>query len=163
MSPFARLKNLARPSGLRSVWGTLRAIPGGGIIMGRLVGRLAPYTGTIRPEVLQLEHGFAKVRMADRPALRNHLRSVHAIALINLAEATSGLAMMFTLPDDARGIPNRLEIDYLKKARGPMIADCTCPPLSGNEKKNYVVEIDIKNEASEVVARAKAMWVVGPA
>jgi uncharacterized protein (TIGR00369 family) len=163
MSPFARLKNLARPSGLRTVWSTLRGFPGGGVIMGRLVGRLAPYSGTIRPEVLQLEHGFAKVRMADRPALRNHLRSVHAIALINLAEATSGLAMMFTLPDDARGIPNRLEIDYLKKARGPMIAQCTCPALSGNEKKNYVVEIDIKNESGEVVARAKAMWVVGPA
>ncbi len=163
MSPFTRLKNLARPSGLRSVWSYLRAVPGGGVIMGRLVGRLAPYTGTIRPVVLQLEPGYAKVRMEDRPALRNHLRSVHAIALINLAEATSGLAMMVTLQDDARGIPNRLEIDYLKKARGPMIAECTCPSISGNEKKNYVVEIDIKNEAGEVVARAKAMWVVGPA
>lgn len=163
MSPFTRLKNLARPSGLRSVWSYLRSLPGGGVIMGRLVGRLAPYTGTIRPVVLQLEPGYAKVRMEDRPALRNHLRSVHAIALINLAEATSGLAMMATLQDDARGIPNRLEIDYLKKARGPMIAECTCPSISGNEKKNYVVEIDIKNEAGEVVARAKAMWVVGPA
>ncbi len=157
------LKNLASPSTLRSLWGTLRAVPGGGALMGRIVGRLAPYTGTIRPEVLALEQGYAKVRMADRPGVRNHLRSVHAIALLNLGEATTGLAMMASIPDDARGIITHLGMDYLKKARGTLTAECTCPQVSSNERKEYDVFADIKNEAGEVVARATAKWMVGPA
>lgn len=156
------LKNMASPSGLRLLWNYLRAIPGGGLLLGRILGRMAPYTGTIRPEVLQLEPGFAKTRMQDRPGLRNHLKSIHAIALINLAEATTGLAMMYSMPDDARGIPTNLSIEYVKKARGTITAECSCATISSTEKKEYEVVADLKNEAGEVVARATAKWMVGP-
>jgi acyl-coenzyme A thioesterase PaaI-like protein len=156
------LKNVASPSTLRLLWNTLRAVPGGGVVMGRLVGRLAPYTGTIRPEVLSLEPGYAKVRMADRPAVRNHLRCVHAIALMNLGEATTGLAMMVSMPDDARGIITHLSMEYLKKARGPITAECSCAQVSSTERREYDVFADLKNEAGEVVARATAKWMVGP-
>ncbi|MBL8915243.1 MAG: DUF4442 domain-containing protein [Archangium sp.] len=156
------LKNMASPSGLRLLWNYLRAVPGGGLILGRILGRMAPYTGTIRPEVLQLEPGFAKTRMHDRPGLRNHLKSIHAIALINLAEATTGLAMMYSMPDDSRGIPTNLSIEYVKKARGTITAECSCAQISSTEKREYEVVADLKNEAGEVVARATAKWMVGP-
>ncbi len=156
------LENLASPATLRALWSTLRSVPGGGVVMGRLVGRMAPYTATIRPEVLALEPGFARVRMADRPAVRNHLKCVHAIALMNLGEATTGLAMMASIPDDARGIVTHLGMDYLKKARGPLTGECTAPLISSTERKAYDVVADLKNEAGEVVARATARWMVGP-
>ena len=156
------LKKVASPSTLRLLWNTLRAVPGGGVIMGRLVGRMAPYTGTIRPEVVSLEPGYAKVRMADRPAVRNHLACVHAIALMNLGEATTGLAMMVSMPDDARGIITHLSMEYLKKARGPITGECSCAQVSSTERREYDVVADLKNEAGEVVARATAKWMVGP-
>jgi acyl-coenzyme A thioesterase PaaI-like protein len=158
-----QFKNLASPSGLRLLWSYLRAVPGGGKLLGRMLGMMARYTGTIRPEVLALETGFAKARILDRPALRNHLNSVHAIALMNLAEATTGLAMMYSMPDGTRGIPVHLEIDYAKKARGPITAECSCAPISSTERKEYTVQADLTNEAGELVARATARWMVGPA
>lgn len=157
------LKNMASPSGLRLLWSYLRAVPGGGLVLGRLLGRMAPYTGTIRPEVVSLEPGFAKLRMHDRRGLRNHLNSVHAIALINLGEATTGLAMMYSMPDGTRGIPKALAIEYVKKARGTITAECSCAQVTSTEKKEYEVIADLKNEAGEVVARATAKWLVGPA
>jgi acyl-coenzyme A thioesterase PaaI-like protein len=156
------LKNMNPSVTLRAVWSRLRNIPGGGIVMGRMLGVLAPYTGTIRPEVVTLEPGFSSIRIHDRRAVRNHLSSVHAIALLNLGEVATGTALLFTIPDNARGIIVHLGMDYLKKARGTLTAECNCPPISGTEKKQYDITADIKNEAGEVVARAHAKWQVGP-
>lgn len=157
------LTRLMDPSQLTSVWGLLQSVPGGGRIMGNLVGRLAPYTGTIRPEVLELRPGYARVMMRDRRGLRNHLNSVHAIALMNLGEAVTGVAMLASLPPNTRGIPNRLTMDYLKKARGNITGTCTCEVLPTNEKQEREVVGELSNEAGEVVARITARWQIGPA
>lgn len=151
------------PSQVGTIWGLLQALPGGGRIMGRLIGRMAPYTGTIKPEVLELAPGRARVLMRDRPALRNHLRSVHAIALMNLGEATTGLAMLASFPPNTRGIPNKLEMECLKKARGNITGTCVCPVIATNAKQEATVVGELTDEAGDVVARITARWTIGPA
>jgi acyl-coenzyme A thioesterase PaaI-like protein len=157
------LSRLATSETLRRAWGVLRHAPGGGMLMGQILGNLAPYTGTIRPEVLTLEEGYARIRMQDRRSVRNHLRSVHAIALMNLGEVATGVAMMSALPGDMRGIITHLEMDYLKKARGPITAECRAPVAVVGERREYDVQADLTDEAGEVVARARARWLIGPA
>ena len=50
---------------------------------------------------------------------------------------------------------------YLKKARGPITATCTCPAVTSTEKQDLEVHAELTNEAGEVVARAHARWRVG--
>lgn len=157
------LRNLASGSTLRSTWGLLQKAPGGGRLMGRLIGRMAPYTSTIRPQIIALEPGFAKVRMNDRPQVRNHLHSVHAIALMNLGEVATGTAMLVSMPEQTRAIITKLSMEFLKKARGPITGECTCQIPPTTERHEYTVSADLKNEAGELVARAHATWLVGPA
>ena len=157
------LSRLASAETLRRTWNVLRHAPGGGVLMGQILGNLAPYTGTIRPEVLAMEAGYVRVRMRDRRGVRNHLRSVHAIALMNLGEAATGLAMMSALPEGMRGIITHLEMDYLKKARGPITAECRAPVATAGERREYDVQADLTDERGEVVARAGARWLIGPA
>jgi acyl-coenzyme A thioesterase PaaI-like protein len=157
------LSRLASSESLRRAWGVLRHAPGGGILMGQILGNLAPYTGTIHPEVLTLEEGYARVRMRDRRSVRNHLRSVHAIALMNLGEVATGVAMMSALPGDMRGIITHLEMDYLKKARGSITAECRAPTAVAGERREYEVQADLSDESGQVVARARARWLIGPA
>ncbi len=101
--------------------------------------------------------------MRDRPAVRNHLRSVHAIALANLAEVSSGLALLAGLPAEARAILVGLEVDYLKKGRGTLLSRCDFPPVTSAEARDLVVESEITDGTGELVARGRARWRIAPA
>ena len=137
-------------------------LPGGAAIFGWILGRKVPYTGTIKARVEELTPGYSKVRMADRRRLRNHLRSVHAIALANLGELATGLAVMAALPDDARGIPMEIKLDFLKKARGPITAEGRCAVPDASQKQEHPVEALLFDEDGDKVARFSARWMIGP-
>ncbi|MEZ6014804.1 MAG: hotdog fold domain-containing protein [Planctomycetota bacterium] len=126
------------------------------------LGRAVPYTGSIKPEVLELAPGRACVAMRDRRAVRNHLRSIHAIALVNLGEVTSGLALLVGLPDDARGIVKGLSIEYRKKARGRLVARTECTPPSDNTKRDLTVEATLSDQEGDTVAVVHVEWRISP-
>jgi acyl-coenzyme A thioesterase PaaI-like protein len=100
--------------------------------------------------------------MQDRRAVRNHVSSVHAIALANLGEVSTGLALMSGLPENARAIITQLSLEYLKKARGQIIAECDCTPPATSERQEIDVFSELRDEQGTLVARARARWLVGP-
>lgn len=129
----------------------------------RVLGRAVPYSGTLRPRVVSLDPGRAVVEMNDRRGLRNHLGSVHAIALANLGELASGLAMTASLAPEVRSIVTHLEIDYLKKARGPLTAvGQASPPSSVSDSVDTIATADITDSGGDVVARVRATWQLRP-
>ncbi len=137
-------------------------LPFGKKIFSYLLGKTIPYTGSICPFVEELQPGSARVILKDRKRVRNHLHSVHAVALMNLAELTSGLATVGSLPHGLRGILVGFRIEYLKKARGTLTAEAQSPVSTKMEKVELLTEVNIKNASGEVVCRAWATWLVGP-
>ncbi|HEU4586053.1 MAG TPA: hotdog fold domain-containing protein [Gemmatimonadaceae bacterium] len=144
------------------LWRTLSPLPAGKWIFSRLLGFRVPYTGSVRPRVEELRPGYARVSMRDRRAVRNHLHSIHAIALANLAEVTSGLAMIVGLPREARSIVTAFSIEYLKKARGPLVAECSTPIVDASTEREHLIESIVRDSTGDVVAKGAARWLVGP-
>jgi len=147
---------------LRRQWRTLSGKPGGKWLFSKGLGHFAPYTGRLGAHVQVLEPGRCVVVLDDRRKVRNHLRSVHAMALANLGEMVTGLALMNSLPDGARGILTGYRISYLKKARGQLLAECRCVIPPDNGKREYELGGKIRDTDDEVVAVVSARWLVGP-
>lgn len=149
---------MVNPTQLMSVYRTLAKLPGGRRVFSKAVGRAAPYTGTLPFLVEHLEPGFARVRLYDRKGVRNHLNSLHAIALMNLGEVSTGLAMYSTLPPSGRGIITDLGMSYVKKARGRIIAECHAEAPSEPGRSDVHLEAILRNTNGVEVARARACW-----
>ena len=152
-NPIARLQRL---------WSRLHKLPGGRWLFSHILGWIVPYSGSISAKVIRLEPGYAQLQLRDHRRVRNHLNSIHAIALTNLGEYTSGLAMLGTLSESTRGIPTKISIEFYKKARGVLLAESNCTPPIITEDTDFEVYTDIKDSEGDVVARTTVNWRLSP-
>ena len=136
-------------------------LPAGHWIFSRLVCFKAPYFATIAPRFVALEPGRCEVRIRDRRRVHNHIGTVHAIALCNLAELSTGVMTDATIPADMRWIPKGMSVRYLAKARGAMTATAIVPAIdaatSAHEQR---VHVEVHDAAGQLVFDADiAMWI----
>lgn len=130
-------------------------------LFAKLICRRAPYFASIAPRIELLEPGRCIVQIRDRRAVRNHIGTVHAIALCNMAELAGGLATDATIPDAMRWIPKGMRVRYLAKARGTLTAAATVASVAdASVAQELQAHVDVRDLAGEVVFEADiAMWV----
>lgn len=139
----------------------LSAVPGGNYIFNRLIAWNIPYSSTIKAKVDILKPGYARMVLKDKRSVRNHLHSIHAVALTNFGELSSGLALNTALPENVRGIVTKITTDYFKKARGTLVAECRCEPPSVTGDVDFTVTADIKDSSEDIVATVNVIWRLG--
>ena len=147
---------------LLSTWERFKNVPGGHFLVSKILAFKIPYTGTVTPFVLELSPGHSKVKMNDRRAVRNHLNCVHAIAQANLGEFCTGLAMTALISEKGRAIITELSIEYVKKARGTLIAECHCEDVDDKVSKTHPIQSIIRDSSGDIVSKVTAQWLVGP-
>ena len=100
--------------------------------------------------------------MRDRRRVHNHIGTVHAIALCNLAELSAGVMAEATLPAGMRWIPEGMTVEYLSKATGSMHAVATpdAPLVASDTGHEWPVVVLVTDQVGKAVFRARiAMWV----
>lgn len=135
--------------------------PLGHWMFSRAVCFKAPYFGTISPKFTLLENGRCEAIIKDRRAVHNHIGTVHAIALCNLAELCAGVMTDASLPKGMRWIPKGMTVSYLKKASGTLRGIAT--PMIALETRDsgydLPVNVDVLDASGDKVFHAEIrMW-----
>ncbi|HEX7732326.1 MAG TPA: hotdog fold domain-containing protein [Rhodanobacter sp.] len=143
------------------LWRRLSRLPAGRWLYGRLICFKAPYFATIAPRFVALEPGRCEIAIRDRRRVHNHLGTVHAIALCNLAELCAGVMTDATIPAGMRWIPRGMAVEYLAKARGAMHASALPERAAVESVDGYAwpVTVRVRDDAGAEVFRARIeMW-----
>jgi acyl-coenzyme A thioesterase PaaI-like protein len=143
------------------LWKFLNRLPGGYLLFNAVIKWRIPYTASISSRILSFEPGNVRIALKDRRKIRNHLNSIHALALANLGEFTSGLALLTSLPSNVRGIPVNISTDYFKKARGILMAESNVIPPEVVDDMEFKVKADIKDKLGDIVATTTVLWQLG--
>lgn len=129
----------------------------------RIVCFKAPYFSSIRPQIAALRQGYCEVHLTKRRAVQNHIGTVHAIAMCNMAELAAGVMTDASLPSTHRWIPKGMTVEYLKKAQTHLVAKAALerwPDLA--VALDVPVSVDVLNTAGELVFKATVTMRVSP-
>ncbi len=152
---------MKQPNSSLAAWQRLLRKPAGKWAFTRLVCWKAPYFGSIRPAFTDLRPGFCEVHMKKRRRVLNHIGTVHAIAMCNMAELAGGTMTEVTVPSDYRWIPKGMTVEYLAKAETDLKAVAKIDPIPAfAEAAELPVTVTVTDAASKPVFRAViTMWV----
>lgn len=117
--------------------------------------QMAPYFGTINPEITVLAPGRSEVKVPFRKEITNHLASVHAIALCNAAELAGGMMTEVSIPSGARWIPKGMIVEYLAKAKTSIHAIADGSDIDWQTSGDKIVPVEIFDEGGVKVFTAR--------
>src|SRR3546814_19811666 len=104
------------PTSVLDLYRRITRWPAGQWLFSRAVCFKAPYFANIRPRIELLEPGRCVASLRPRREVTNHIGTVNALALCNLAELTGGRATDPRTPPSMHRIPNCILGEILTQA-----------------------------------------------
>lgn len=135
--------------------------PMGKWLFSQMVCLRAPYFSSIAPRFMELAPEAARVSMKNRRRVRNHIGTVHAIAMCNLCELAAGTMAEASMPKGMRWIPKGMRVEYLAAARTDLEATASIPgPVVPGDAFELPVTTEVTDRHGKVVMRAIiSMWI----
>jgi len=143
-------------------WRQLSGSGWGRWLFARAVCRKAPYFSTISPRFIELRPTLCRAGISRRRRVENHVGSIHALAMGNLAELVAGLVTEVTIPPTMRWLPRGMTIEYLKRAQTGVTATARLDRNDWGSAENVGVPVTIVDSAGQEVVRAVITMYVSP-
>lgn len=133
----------------------LKSLPGGIQLFTIGVCRKAPYFSSIHPRIEELRPQYVRVTMRKRRSVENHLKTVHAIAMCNMAELAGGLMTDVSIPKGSRWIPAGMTVKYLKKAQTDLVAVADGSQIDWQQEGMIIVPVSVTDTHGDQVFTAE--------
>jgi acyl-coenzyme A thioesterase PaaI-like protein len=130
------------------------SLPAGKWIFSKALCVVAPYFGSIKPIFDELRPNYCQISIKKRRKVQNHIGTVHAIAMCNMAELAGGTMTDVSIPKGARWIPAGMTVKYVKKAKTDLFAVADGSSLDWTINGNIIVPVVVKDTLGETVFTA---------
>lgn len=139
---------------LHQIFAHLKGNPFGKLAFSAMLGFTSPYSGSIEPMVEEFHKGKTKCVIVENRSVKKPFNSIHALALTNLGEISSGLLMMDHMRSvKKKGIITKITTDFHKKARGKITA------ISNIESLDHcVIKSDLYDANNDLVCEVFCTW-----
>ncbi|MGH3464604.1 MAG: hotdog fold domain-containing protein [Kribbellaceae bacterium] len=145
---------------VQQLYDSLARFPGGKRVFSLGFARKAPYFRSIRPQFVQIRPNFASLRLPDRRAVRNHIGTVHAIAVCNGLEAAMGALAEATVPAGKRWLPKGMTVSYLAKSTSDLVCTAETDPADWEGGPDVPVRVQaVRDDGTVVVEGVINLWV----
>jgi acyl-coenzyme A thioesterase PaaI-like protein len=131
-----------------------KKFPAGRKLFSLAICQTAPYFSSIHPTIEELKPNYVRVFMKKRRSVENHLKTVHAIAMCNMAELAGGLMTDVSIPKGTRWIPSGMTVSYVKKATTDLVAVANGDKVDWSTHGDIVVPVVVTDTQNNVVFTA---------
>lgn len=135
-------------------------LPAGHWLFSFIVCRMAPYFSSIKPIITALRPNYAEVKIKKRRRVTNHLNTVHAIAMCNMAELAAGMMTDVSVPLNSRWIPTDMHVEYLKKAKTDLVATADGEAIDWQTEGKKSIRVEVKDTHGVLVFSAQITMLV---
>ena len=144
-------------------WQRISKWPAGRWLFSKVVCFTTPYFSSIGPRFAELERFRSVVTLKKRRKVHNHLGTVHAIAVCNLAEAAAGVMTHASMPPNYRWIPKGMTVNYLLKCETDLTAVAVIdPPPAFDGPEDVPVKVEVTDTKGQVVSTAVITMYITP-
>ncbi|GAA5009167.1 DUF4442 domain-containing protein [Acinetobacter puyangensis] len=132
-------------------------------IWSKAFGRIVPMVGTANIRYLEVSQSKVVVRLENQRNMQNHIKGVHAAAMALLAETATGFVTGLNVPDDRILLIKSLHVDYLKVAKGGLIATATLSAeqqqfILNQEKGDLEIPVTVIDDSGESPIQCHMVW-----
>ena len=128
-----------------------------------IIGRIVPFTGTAGVRYEKMSRHEVIVSLSNSRRVRNHIRQVHAAAMMLLAETATGMVVGMNVPDDKIPLLKSMQTDFVKRSSGAIRAVATLSEqqmaqIKSQDKGSVQVPVTITDDSGNEPVVVVAVW-----
>jgi len=128
-----------------------------------LIGSMIKYAGYSGVVIEELKHTSSVVSLQNRTEVQNHVGTIHAVAMILLAETATGILIAMNLPEDKMILAKKMNTSFVKRSTGAMKATASITQeqidlIGSQEKGELVMEVVVTDETGIEPVKCEAIW-----
>lgn len=132
-------------------------------VLTQTLGRVVPYLNTSGVQFETLEPLKVEVSLKNTRAVQNHIGQVHAVAMVLLAETSTGFVVGINLPNDKICLIKTADISYRRPSQGNMraVASLTeeqASQIQQLEEGEVLVNCQVFDESGKEPMQANMTW-----
>jgi len=128
-----------------------------------VVGKVVPYVNTSGLVVEEMSRERVMVSMQNLKRIQNHIKGVHATAMVLMAETATGFVSAMNCPDEKILLMKSLSAQYKKRSKGNMKAVATLTSeqaalMASSDKGEVNVEVHVTDETGSEPVLCQMIW-----